>query len=152
MSQYKKWSPVTTLALAVALGWGAFQWSGQSLSQGAETIPLDFCQLSTQACQQHTAQIQLDSDVVQPMQETEIRVSWPELPADTETLVLSLKGHEMMMGVYQLHLSRTVAGDYRGQLMLPFCTEDEMTWRGEITPQSAAAQMTPLHVSLRMIK
>ncbi|MEJ2764971.1 hypothetical protein VV869_13515 [Photobacterium sp. MCCC 1A19761] len=152
MSQFKKWTPGVTVTLAAVIGWGAFQFSGSGQSLYTQSDLHDFCPLSTQVCQQQTASVLLATDVIRPMQETEIRVNWPTLPADTETLVLSLKGHEMMMGIYQLHLSRNAAGEYSGQLMLPFCTEDEMTWRGEITPQSASAQMTPLHVSLRMIK
>ncbi len=86
------------------------------------------------------------------MKATEVNVSWPELPAETNNLMLTLEGHEMMMGVYQLKLSRTSDGQFSGDLLLPFCTSNEMTWLGNIRPLSGPEQITPINISLRMTK
>ena len=57
----------------------------------------------------------------------------------------------MMMGLYQLELTRTTDGQFTGELMLPVCVSNEMTWQGSIKPLSTG-QFTPINVSMRMIK
>lgn len=153
MLKHKKWQPVTNILLAVAVGLGGFQLMGLSKEQANKPqLPTDYCQLGVQPCKQHNASVALSNDVIRPMQSTEISVSWPELPVETDSLMLSLEGQEMMMGVYQLKLARTADGLFSGNLILPFCTSNEMTWQGNIKPLSNSGQITPLNISLRMIK
>lgn len=153
MLKHKKWQPIANILLVVTVGWGGFQLMGLSTEQiDKPQVPTNDCQLSTQPCKQHNASVALSNDVIRPMQSTEISVSWPELPTEADNLILSLEGHEMMMGVYQLKLARTADGLFSGNLMLPFCTSNEMTWQGNIKPLSDSGQITPLNISLRMIK
>lgn len=153
MSKKIKWSAIINALLAVVLGWGGFQLMGLNGKQNDNPQVLtDYCRLSTQACKQHEALVVLNNDVIHPMQSTEINVSWPEISQKNNELILSLEGHEMMMGVYQLKLSRTADGHFSGNIMLPFCTSDKMTWQGSIKPLSDSGQIPPINVSLRMIK
>ncbi|MCW8329929.1 hypothetical protein MD588_14060 [Photobacterium sp. SDRW27] len=125
------------------------------LSGGKNDEPqkiIDYCQLSTKACEQNHAIVTLSNDVIHPMQSAEVSVSWPDIPQNTDSLILSLEGHEMMMGVYKLKLTRTLNGHFSGNLMLPFCTSEEMTWQGSIKPDSNSVKIEPINVSLRMIK
>jgi len=153
MSRQFKWSVIINTLLAATLGWVGFQLMGLIYEHNDNTQTLtDYCQLSTRVCKQHEASITLSEDVIHPMQSTNIHVSWPVIPEKTNTLILSLEGREMMMGVYQLKLSRTSNGHFSGDLMLPFCTSKEMTWLGSIKPLSDSEQIMPINVSLRMIK
>lgn len=97
--------------------------------------------------------IKLGADYLQPMMSTRITVEWPALPIETSELELTLEGSEMMMGVYRLKLTRNISTmDFSGDVMLPFCVSDSMTWQGAITPIDRDTIHQPLHVSLRMIK
>lgn len=147
------WKPIANLVFIVAVGWGGYQVSeiGKNKTDKQQQ-QIDYCQLSTQVCEQNNASVTLATDVINPMQNTEINVQWPDLPAETDHLVLTLEGHEMMMGVYQLQLSRTASGGFSGDLTLPFCTSDEMTWQGNIKPSSDQEKITPINVSIRMVK
>ncbi|PSW00139.1 hypothetical protein [Photobacterium lipolyticum] len=169
----KKRSTLAQMFVAFTIGFGSFQlidhfWADFSTlaesttpdttepnSTTATTSPLqtdDVCQLSTKACTQQGASIQLSDDIVHPLKATEITVFWPELPQEITTLVLSLEGLEMMMGVYRLKLTKNTSGEFRGELMLPFCTSKEMTWQGTIEPFLSPEQIKPINVSLRMTK
>lgn len=119
-----------------------------------ESVPP--CALSTTPCQQGDASITLDKDVIRPMEKARIVVEWPALSEDIEQLALSLEGEEMMMGVYRMQLTREAGTSYfSGELMLPFCTSDAMTWVGSthpITDDPQAPHRNRLSLSIRMIK
>lgn len=153
MLKKKSWQPIANLLLIIAVGWGGFQVLeiGKEKKEKQQLLT-GYCQLSTQVCEQNNASVTLSTDVIHPMKATEVNVSWPELPAETNNLMLTLEGHEMMMGVYQLKLSRTSDGQFSGNLLLPFCTSNEMTWLGNIKPLSEPEQITPINISLRMTK
>lgn len=130
---------------------------GIANTQGEQTLAeTEYCQLSTKACEQHGATVVLANDVIHPMQGSLISVQWPEIENATEALVLSLEGREMMMGVYQLKLNKTASGHFTGDLLLPFCVSNEMTWQGSIKPLIKPTQnsehVTPINVSIRMLK
>ncbi|MGF1759503.1 hypothetical protein L4D76_16470 [Photobacterium sagamiensis] len=176
MSQPKKSNKRSTLAqmfVAFTIGFGSFQlidhfWADHSTlaksttpditepnSATATTSALqtdDICQLNSKACIQQGARIQLAADIVHPLKATEITVSWPELPQEITELILSLEGQEMMMGVYRLKLTKNTSGEFRSELMLPFCTSKEMIWQGNIQPLHTSEKVKPLNVSLRMTK
>ena len=110
------------------------------------------CQLSHQDCVSGEAKIKLDRDIIKPMEATKIQIEWPTLPPDADTLELTLEGQEMMMGVYRQKLVRQAGTDlFSGELVLPFCVSDEMTWQGRITPPAHSSKQ-PVNVSIRMIK
>jgi len=169
----KKRSTLAQMFVAFTIGFGSFQlidhfWADYSTfaknttpditepnSATASRSPLqtdDVCQLNSKVCTQRGARIQLGDDIVHPLKATEITVSWPELPQEITDLILSLEGQEMMMGVYRVKLTKSSSGEFRGELMLPFCTSKEMIWQGTIEPLLAAEQVKPLNVSLRMTK
>lgn len=104
----------------------------ESLGSDMENIDLaDYCMLSTDTCKQESISMSLDKNTAQPLIPSTIRVTWPN--AKQDTLLLSLKGLEMEMGtaLYQL---QSVGGDeYEGEIILPVCTLEKMTWVGELT-------------------
>ncbi|WP_250684550.1 hypothetical protein [Photobacterium galatheae] len=136
------------LILAFGLGFAAIEWLPGWISQPSDFDSKLACQLSQQHCQQQNAIIQMSDDIVHPLKPTTITVQWPKLPAETQVLKLTLEGREMMMGQYQLQLTRQPDDSFSGELLLPFCTENAMTWQGSITPDSGS--YSPLYVSLRM--
>lgn len=73
----------------------------------------------------------LSSDTAQPLVASEIRVEWPS--ASAEQLTLTLSGLEMDMGMPKFVLTQTAPGHYRGDVILPVCTTEAMTWLGELT-------------------
>ena len=112
-----------------------------------------YCQLGRTPCINDQINIRLSHDIVKPMIATEVDVVWPSLPVSVENLEFILEGHEMMMGQYRLKLSRTAQDNrYNGQIILPFCTSDAMTWKGTITPSNHEHEFEPVFISLRMEK
>ncbi|MDO6706688.1 hypothetical protein [Photobacterium sp. 1_MG-2023] len=146
--RFKPWALPLKLVLAFGLGFAAIEWLPDLVKKPSEFQPDLACTLSQQACLQQDAIVRLSHDVVHPLQPTQMTVQWPALPEEADMLLLSLEGHEMMMGQYQLKLIRQPDRSFSGELMLPFCTEDSMTWQGSITPVSGSH--SPLYVSLRM--
>ncbi len=73
----------------------------------------------------------LDVDSVQPMIPAELTVYWPNTQA--EQLVLSLTGQEMEMGEPKFVLKKRSLGQYKGEVLLPVCTQESMTWVGELS-------------------
>ncbi|MGF1753797.1 hypothetical protein L4C33_09390 [Vibrio makurazakiensis] len=98
----------------------------------AEAVNLDdYCMLSTVSCEQNSVKITLDRDVTQPLVPAKIRVEWPN--AKQDNLALDLRGLEMEMGVAKYRLNSVGDGIYEGEILLPVCTLDTMTWLGELT-------------------
>ncbi|UGA57761.1 hypothetical protein [Vibrio sp. VB16] len=104
----------------------------KSISQEAEPISLDkYCMVSTIACQQDGVTITLEHDLAKPLVESMIEVNWEDTTSDT--LLLSLQGFEMDMGIAKYQLTKQSSGRYIGNIMLPVCTQDKMTWIGTLT-------------------
>ncbi len=87
--------------------------------------------LSTQACTQQAVSMTLSNDTAQPLVASEVRVEWPS--SKEPQLVLTLSGLEMDMGKPKFILKQTSPGLFRGEVILPVCTTDAMTWLGELT-------------------
>ncbi|MFC1233520.1 hypothetical protein [Vibrio sp. F74] len=116
---------------AIALGY-AVPDLVKSISQEAEPINLDkYCMVSTTACQQDGVTITLEHDLAKPLVESMIEVNWEGTTSDT--LLLSLQGFEMDMGIAKYSLTKQSSGRYIGNIMLPVCTQDKMTWIGTLT-------------------
>lgn len=124
-----------------------------ALSIGEDgTFPSHHCLLSNEACEIKGKKIELDRATIRPMEAAKIQVEWPLLPSEADTIELILEGEEMMMGIYRLTLQRQAGSDhFSGELLLPFCVSDEMTWQGKITATTISSQQ-PIYVSIRMIK
>ncbi len=90
-----------------------------------------YCMLSTTACVQDDVSMTLSADNAQALVPVQISVTWPNHQA--ESLTLTMEGHEMDMGVVKFNLTPQSSGLYQGEVMLPVCTIDEMTWVGELT-------------------
>lgn len=91
----------------------------------------DYCLMSTQACKQDDITVILDRDISQPLIATQMQVEWPSSEADY--LLLTLEGYEMEMGTTVFKLTKGADDLYKGELMLPVCTLEAMTWVGELT-------------------
>ncbi len=104
----------------------------KNLSISSDLKPLDeYCFLSTTACVQQEVSMLLNVDNLQPLVPAQITVEWPESKA--EQLVLSLAGQEMEMGEPKFVLKKAASGKYIGELILPVCTHESMTWVGELS-------------------
>tara|TARA_Y100001960_G_C14715403_1_gene849329 strand:- start:1293 stop:1760 length:468 start_codon:yes stop_codon:yes gene_type:complete len=119
--------------IALALGAGYFAGDAYQWYQNQQTkISLDdYCLLSTQPCSQDDIVITLDRDVSQPLVPTQIQVKWPSTKADA--LMLSLEGYEMEMGTTLFKLTKSQNNLYTGELILPVCTLEAMTWVGHLS-------------------
>lgn len=136
-------SKLTPVLLTVsALGAGFF--APELISQFSAHEKHDYCEVGTQACKQESVVITLSDDIVQPLKPSTITVQWPEATRD-KPLLLELKGREMEMGTYKLPLILNDEGLYTGEIMLPICTEDSMTWQGSISSKTNQA-----YISIRM--
>ncbi|CAK2020550.1 conserved hypothetical protein [Vibrio crassostreae] len=91
----------------------------------------DYCMLSTESCEQNTVAMTLEHETAQPLVPTKIKVVWEG--AASETLMLSLTGFEMEMGSARFQLKNIGNNTYEGDVILPVCTMDKMTWLGELT-------------------
>ncbi|CAK2800548.1 hypothetical protein AB4077_15330 [Vibrio cyclitrophicus] len=91
----------------------------------------DYCMLSTASCKQQEISMSLDSETAQPLVPTKMKVVWEG--AASETLMLSLTGLEMDMGSARFQLKNIGNNIYEGDVILPVCTMDKMTWLGELT-------------------
>lgn len=104
----------------------------KSLSTPSEPKPLDeYCVLSKTACVQQDVSMRLSVDSAQPLVPAQITVDWPDTNA--EQLVLSLTGQEMEMGQPKFLIKKVSSGKYMGEVVLPVCTQESMTWVGKLS-------------------
>lgn len=138
-------SVVKIIAIGLMLGAGFFisditNW----LSASNRTIDLDeYCILSTQGCQKGEIKLALDRDVAQPLMPAKISVEWPDSQKDF--LELQLEGLEMDMGQAKFLLTPTGNNTFSGEILLPVCTTDAMTWIGHISDGA-----TTINTAVRM--
>ncbi|WP_439437995.1 hypothetical protein [Salinivibrio costicola] len=111
------------------------------------SVLTDACVLNQQTCQYKGYQASLAEPTVRPMNANRLTVISPE-PLARDTLLVKLKGVEMNMGEYRLALKKTDEQTYQGELMLPVCTEDSMTWVGMITLDNKAKNHFPIKVRM----
>ncbi|MGF1777464.1 hypothetical protein [Vibrio nomapromontoriensis] len=129
---------VKFLFIALALGAGFLL---PNLLNKAKTMHVDlseYCMLSTKLCEQDGVKIQLNKDRAHPLLPVEIQVFWPD--AEAEQLLVSLQGKEMDMGVVKYQLEMNKPNVYQGEIVLPVCTEDSMTWYGTIAEGENSVQ------------
>ena len=138
-------SPVKLLLIALALTAGFFadDLYERFQDQLNRTSLSDYCLLSTTACIQDDIKVTIDRDVSQPLIPTQISVEWPKTEANE--LFLKMEGHEMEMGTVIFKLQKNKQGLFIGEVVLPVCTTDAMTWVGELSD----GQQT-MKTSLRM--
>ncbi|CAH0530356.1 hypothetical protein VHP8226_03999 [Vibrio hippocampi] len=94
--------------------------------------------LSDQVCQQGEVKIRLDHVYVHPLTATPVEVFWPN--ATTDELSMSLQGVEMNMGQVQVKLTMIKPDVFQGDILLPICSESQMTWYGSITDGQKTVQ------------
>ncbi|KYN91220.1 hypothetical protein ATY35_01145 [Vibrio cidicii] len=120
------------LMLALAGGYFAQDVASYFSTEHRRSVDLaDYCLLSTEPCQQQQASMTLSVDTLQPLAAATLTVDWPQSSA--KQLVLSLTGVEMEMGNPKYILQQVSPGHYVGELVLPVCTSDSMTWAGELS-------------------
>ncbi|MDD1792287.1 hypothetical protein L4D06_08875 [Enterovibrio makurazakiensis] len=105
----------------------------------------DHCTLGTTACNFQSANAILSTDSVKPLVPSQLDVTFSD--SNAAHLLLALEGVEMNMGVYKLKLMRSKNNQFTGNVMLPICMDEEMTWRGTI---SSPDNDTILPVEIRM--
>lgn len=97
-------------------------------------------------CQFSNGSVSLEQPVVRPLEPTAISVKLENV-AETPDLFLQVEGIEMNMGTYHLSLERIGDNQYSGTLLLPVCTQDEMTWVGTV---SSKDQHIEFPIAIRM--
>lgn len=137
------YAKVVLFAVALASGFfanDAIRWY-HSMS---EQVSLDeYCLVSTKPCQQQEISVLADKDVSHPLIPTTVNVNWPDKNADS--LMMTLEGYEMEMGTALFKLYKTESGNFSGQVILPVCTTEAMTWYGTISDGTLS-----INTSLRM--
>ncbi|MFN1581390.1 hypothetical protein [Vibrio rotiferianus] len=91
----------------------------------------EYCFLSTDPCIQNDVAMTLSVDTAQPLIPAKLEVEWQD--SDADQLVLSLVGREMEMGEPKFMLKKVAPGKFVGDVILPVCTHDAMTWVGELS-------------------
>ncbi|CAM3069559.1 hypothetical protein [Vibrio rarus] len=137
---------IKSLTVLLALGLGFFANDiYHALQTPTDLDATHYCQLSTQPCNINNATITIAEDVVSPMQPVDIHVQWPSHPQ--AQIWVELEGKEMSMGTAKFVLAKQDDGSFAGQLLLPVCHSNAMTWIGSIRSQNDA-----LPISVRMQK
>ncbi|WP_413282608.1 hypothetical protein [Vibrio sp. MA40-2] len=73
----------------------------------------------------------LEQDIAKPLVPNTIEVIWEN--TSSNTLLLSLQGAQMDMGIAKYQLTKQPNGKFSADIMLPVCTENKMTWVGTLT-------------------
>ncbi|OOE86848.1 hypothetical protein BZG74_12165 [Salinivibrio sharmensis] len=121
-----------------------------STTSSSSIAPAAYCSLNQQTCQYKDYQASLGSPMVHPLHANTLTVTAPQ-PLATDTMIVKLKGVEMNMGEYRLALKKIDTLTYQGELMLPVCTEDSMTWAGTITLNDDANNSLPIKVRMERL-
>ncbi|HAS62424.1 MAG TPA: hypothetical protein DCS35_07490 [Vibrio sp.] len=101
------------------------------LNSSSKAAITDYCQLSTNACEKEGIAVTLNRDTAQPLIPIQINVDWPHSEADS--LHLTLEGYEMEMGTARFAIAQINEGQYQGDVLLPACTMEAMTWVGKLS-------------------
>lgn len=115
--------------------------------EGGSTASLNYCSLNQQTCHYQGYQASLSDPTVHPMHANTLTFTTSQ-PLNSKTLLVKLKGVEMNMGEYRLVLNQIDETHYRGDLMLPVCTEQTMTWAGTITVPDQGQTQFPIKVTM----
>ncbi|MBD1577652.1 hypothetical protein HC723_14670 [Vibrio sp. S11_S32] len=151
-SNASKFIPILLIGIALVVGFYApsfysFIKQNTAFTSTAPKWDLSrYCALSTTTCQQNNVNITLDNDIVRPLDETHIKVEWPNQTSDK--LMLTLRGLEMDLGVVKFPVLKQKDGSYQGSIVLPICTYTKMTWIGSLTD----SHQQKIYTSVRMEK
>ncbi|MDD1779725.1 hypothetical protein LRP49_00825 [Enterovibrio sp. ZSDZ35] len=107
------------------------------------------CTLGQKACEFNDANARLANDSVAPLVPSNLTVTLNDDIPTPPYLVLELEGVEMNMGIYKLKLADIGNQTFEGDVLLPLCMHEEMTWRGQI---SSPDNQTVLPVDIRMVR
>ncbi len=126
-------SVLKLIVIAIALAAGFFA-SDIIHHLTVQKRPIDlnqYCMLSTTPCMQLNVSMSLATDTVHPLVTTQLSVNWPDTEA--KQLELSLEGVEMEMGTVKFVLSKAASGLFQTDIILPVCTNNSMTWVGQLS-------------------
>ncbi|MCW8333976.1 hypothetical protein [Vibrio paucivorans] len=120
-------------AVCAALAVGFFASDILSVfNQQSGSKPIDdYCVLSTEGCTQQNVTMSLNSDIAKPLVPIQVTIEWPN--AQSDVLSLDMQGHEMDMGTAKYRLTRTQGDQFQGEIILPVCTQEQMTWLGTLS-------------------
>ncbi|GAL35854.1 hypothetical protein JCM19240_4789 [Vibrio maritimus] len=134
---------IKILLVAGALGAGFYLPNLLKQTPNADLDLSSYCMLSSDVCEQQGVKLKLDTQRVTPLTPIKVDVFWPN--AEAETLSISLQGKEMDMGVAKYQLEMIKPDVYQGEIILPVCAEQRMTWYGTVSDGS-----TDIKAALRM--
>ena len=119
------------IALALCAGFFAGDLYHWYKSEATRPSLDDYCLLSTKPCSENDITVTLDRDVSQPLIPTQIQVEWSS--SESDSLLLTLEGYEMEMGITLFKLNKKQDNIYIGEILLPVCTLEAMTWVGQLS-------------------
>ncbi|MBU2893340.1 hypothetical protein KO495_08360 [Colwellia sp. D2M02] len=127
---------IITVLIAGFLAPDAINYTQQYLNQPSEKLSIEqYCMLSSQPCTQNSVKMTLNKDVIKPLVTSQITVQWQH--SEAETLQLTMQGLEGELGTVKYLLKRVSDNKFQGNITLPVCTLDEMTWLGQLTDGKA---------------
>ncbi len=127
-----------SVLLALSAGFIAAKWLNAPVQPTDLKALDDYCVVSSQTCVQQNVTIKANSDTVHPLIPSQLSVTWVDTAA--KQLLLTLEGREMEMGKVKFILNRTSGDQFQGEVILPVCTSDEMTWVGELSDGSSSVK------------
>jgi hypothetical protein len=98
----------------------------------AEAFIQGECDLDKGRCDwpEQAIHFKIASDRITAMAILLVQLHAPQL--NTDEVTLQLMGKEMYMGQVNVTLSKTSDGEYQGEMLLPACAAQAMTWVGQI--------------------
>jgi hypothetical protein len=124
-----------TVLTAIVLGYFARTIASSWSPAPSVKLNSSTCILSSKLCEYGTVSMFLHNDKTQPLQANQLTVTWPH--AHSSQLLLTLRGIEMDMGIVKYNLKPVGHNQYVTDIILPVCTNSEMTWAADITDGTA---------------
>lgn len=132
------------LALAATWVWVERLLPGGGLD-GLSSVPvllLEQCDPGQQTCRLeladgHSVTLTLTPQPLRPLVSSQAKVHLSG--HDPQWVEVDFAGVEMSMGFNRFRLERLSAGQYAGEMMLPVCARETMTWQVTILPEGETA-------------
>ncbi|WP_394244989.1 hypothetical protein [Vibrio astriarenae] len=125
---------ISLIVIALTMMAGFFTMPAiKAYQQSKLSISPPTCFATTSPCSIDDTTVTLSVDSVTPLTPATLTVNWP---TQAETLSVRLQGHEMEMGEIRLVLQSRGDNTFTGEVILPVCTLEKMTWYGEVSDGS----------------
>ena len=133
--------------VAALLGLAALWiWADRLLPDGEAPMQIvdpEVCDLNQQACTVDLADdgrltLDLQPRPIPTLRPVEVRLEMSG--RDPDWVELDLAGVEMFMGLNRARLERVAPGQFRGEIVVPVCVSESMTWAATLLPEGDEAR------------